>query len=141
MSVLTAEKHEIAQTLTTAFLTARLLTGSMTAAEDSVTGALDRWDPVGSPESFLEAVAEAASKYDGRGSDSHGLPRELQGVVGLSINNRRCFVLRILLGLPKCRCEQMLGLSAREIDESTCAALKTLGGSFPGSTRCLAMNN
>jgi hypothetical protein len=54
------------------------------------------------------------------------LPAELQAVLSLPPNLRRCFVLRILLQLPGESCAWTLRLHKSEIDQYTCEALWSL---------------
>jgi hypothetical protein len=54
------------------------------------------------------------------------LPPELHGVLSFSPDLRRCFVLRILLHLPRETCARILNLTTNRIDQYTCEALWSL---------------
>ncbi len=52
----------------------------------------------------------------------------LRGVLNLSLPLRRCFVLRMLTGLPRQVCARMLNLNPMQVDRYACAAAVTLAG-------------
>jgi len=115
-----------------AFLTAHLLTGSLQVAERAALEAIDSWNPDQEPEEVVfNHVVEAAARTipenppDSDASGAH-VPDELKKVLGLAPWLRRCFVLRILVGLPRQVCARLLRLSSEQVDEYTCAALQCL---------------
>jgi hypothetical protein len=50
------------------------------------------------------------------------LPAELQNVLNLPLKLRHCFVLRVLIGLPKETCSQMLQVDDDELQKSVASA-------------------
>jgi DNA-directed RNA polymerase specialized sigma24 family protein len=131
-----AVRPAIARLIERAFLTAHLLTGSIQQAEDATLKGLDSWNPDEEPgEALFQNVLDAAARTqiqpnrpDSEASGSY-LPNELKAVLRLSPQLRRCFVLRVLVGLPSQMCARLLGLHSDEVDEFTCAALQCLGTS------------
>jgi DNA-directed RNA polymerase specialized sigma24 family protein len=131
-----AARPAIARLLERAFLTAHLLTGSIQQAEDATLKGLDFWNPDEEPgealfQNVLDAAARAQIQPSRPDSDASGsnLPNELKAVLRLSSQLRRCFVLRVLVGLPSQECGRLLGLDSDRVDEDTCAALQCLGTS------------
>ena len=125
-----------------AFFTALLLTKSPQRAEAAVAESIDYLNP---EEPFEEAVlrgAVCAAIYASAGAlppnqqeeeaALAALPRQLRGVLGFTPNLRRCFVLRILLQLPREVCVRILHLTMKEIDQYTCEALWSLINLFHG---------
>jgi hypothetical protein len=124
----------IARMLDRALLTAHLLTGSLEQAEKATLEALDSWNPDDEPEEellqhVLDAAARAQVEPNPDHPDSSGsyLPSELNAVLRLAPQLRRCFVLRILAGLPTDVSARLLGLRSEQVDEYTCAGLQSLG--------------
>ena len=121
-----------------AFLTAHLLTANRKQAESAVLEAILHCDlEAGTEEAFLYRVAYAAiqvqveyeSSNVGEPVPAESLPPvELQAVLDLSPQLRRCFVLRVLVGLPRQVCARLLHLSVLIVDQYTCAALERLAG-------------
>jgi len=115
-----------------AFLAAHLLTGSLEQAESAVLGAIASWAPGGSEDELLEHVLHAAVRRGGSGQSSASdapeaaLPAALQAVLRLAILPRHCYVLRVLVGLPRQVCASLLRLSFERLDYFTCTALKGL---------------
>ena len=138
-----AVSRSVEHTINKAFLTAHLLTGSIAQAESAVTDALASWDKdKDSLADLFQAVLDAAVRRQDSGApgstepDSGGslLPTELQTVLALSLELRRCFVLRMLAGLSVAMCARLLQLNPRRVKQYTCAALKRLpscGERFP----------
>jgi len=128
-------------TIVRAFLSAHLLTGSAELAEEAVSEAVERWNPCGETEDvlFLGALRAAVRNragYESRQPDCAGafrLPEELRAVLSLDPQVRCCFVLRLLAGLSRQDCARLLHVTAREVDRSTCAALKNLADKIPHS--------
>jgi|SRR5271155_62700 hypothetical protein len=125
-----------------AFLTAHLLTGNAEDAEAAIEEAIKAWDPVGEDERILmRRVIRASLRHEGGyGSyaPSGSLPLELENVLSLSIQLRRCFVLRVLEGLPRETCGELLHLDSPQVDGNTCAALRLLACSWAQTPRFAA---
>jgi len=119
-------EHDIGQALDKALLTAYLLTGSMERAEAAVVEGIGLWDPHDRSEALFQTVVHAAVERQGKDTADWPLPVELQSVLGLPPELRRCFVLRILMGLPRQACGRLLRLDARAVNQHTCSALKRL---------------
>jgi len=120
--------------LNRALLTAHLLTGSLQQAEEVTLEAIDSWKPGDESEEVLlqhvlDAAARAHVERNPNHPDSSGsyLPDELKAVLRLAPQLRRCFVLRILAGLPTEVCARLLGLHSEQVDEYTRAGLQSLG--------------
>lgn len=119
-----------------AFVTVHLLTADAGQAENAVLDAIEEWDPDYEPEEALfdRALTSAlqnehrdAFSSPGRsGSNGTIVPEELQAVLGLPAQLRRCFVLRILAGLSRRDCADRLNLTDHSVDTYTCAALTFL---------------
>jgi len=112
-----------------AFLTAHLLTANRKQAENAVLEAILHWDlDQGTEEAFLHRVAHAAirAQDECESSGADCLPLELQAVLDLSPRQRRCFVLRVLVGLSRQACARLLHLDIFHVDRYTCEALKYL---------------
>jgi DNA-directed RNA polymerase specialized sigma24 family protein len=109
-----------------------LLSGDLTQAEDAVADAILSLDTDDfETEAFLMCVlilsiqrSRNSSKRSTRktGEISATLPAELQNVLNLSLKLRHCFVLRVLLGLPKETCSQMLQVDDDEVEKSVSSA-------------------
>jgi hypothetical protein len=109
---------------------AHLLTGNIDQAERATMEALDSWNPdrqTGAMlfRSVLDAAARAEIK-DAAGRPGSCFPGELRAVLGLEAQPRRCFVLRVLVGLPVEACARLLHLDSRQVERYTCAALQCL---------------
>ena len=118
-----------------AFLMAYLLTGSSRQAECAALEAIDSWNPEqGAEVLFHNALAAAARTQIKQASSTSNepdvaglyLPAELQAVLKLAPRIRRCFVLRILVGLSPRVCAHLLKVHSRRVDRDTCAALHSL---------------
>jgi hypothetical protein len=140
----TSAERRIEHSVSRAFRTAHLLTGSVQLAESAVLGAIDSCDWDGGTEDALFRYAVHAAVQDPAEdprvsalnpakSTESSLPVELQAVLNLSQNVRRCFVLRVLAGWPRQTCARLLHLSAQEVDRFTRAALQRLAGFDPSS--------
>jgi DNA-directed RNA polymerase specialized sigma24 family protein len=116
-------QHEFTQAIVAAYL----ITGSARQSEAAVMKAIARWEPKQGLRSVLELVAGLAVKCKQGAGDEWPLPAELQNVLRLPRNARRVFVLRILLGLSRDVCANVLGLSLDHVDQETCEALVAFG--------------
>jgi hypothetical protein len=113
-----------------------LLSGDMTQAEDAVADAILALDTDGfETEAFLLCVSILSIQRSRNspkrsirrtGEISITLPTKLQNVLNLSLKLRHCFVLRVLLGLPKKTCSQMLQVDDDELEKSVSSAAAQL---------------
>jgi hypothetical protein len=109
-----------------------LLSGDLTQAEDAVADAILLLDTDDfESEAFLMCVlilsiqrSRNSSKWSirKRVEIPVTLPEELQNVLNLSLKLRHCFVLRVLLRLPKATCSQMLQVDDEELEKSVSSA-------------------
>jgi DNA-directed RNA polymerase specialized sigma24 family protein len=130
--------NDIEQTISKAFFTAHLLTASSEQAERATMEAIDSWNPDEESEEVLfRSVLGAAARAQIRHVSSRSnepdmaesyLPVELQAVLKLAPQFRRCYVLRMLVGLSPQVCARLLHLDSRRVDWYTRAALECLGG-------------
>jgi DNA-directed RNA polymerase specialized sigma24 family protein len=120
-----------------AFITALLLAGSMERAEAAVLEGITSLNPddISDGPLFTAAVLSASVTQQTGGLEEHMeiaertssiLPLELRKVLHLPPPLRRCFVLRMLAGLPREVCARLLHLEVQQVDERTCAALPML---------------
>jgi DNA-directed RNA polymerase specialized sigma24 family protein len=119
--------------LSAPFLTAFLLTGSVNRAETAMLDGIRAWDADRDPDAeLLRATARAAlALYRPREGEeitpaSVLLPAELQRVLRLPSDLRQCFVLRMLAGLPRESCAQLLDLDLDAVDRDTSLAAQAL---------------
>jgi len=125
--------QDVIRLLDHALLTAHLLTGSFQQAEEATLGAIGSWRPDEEPEealfqSVLNAAAQAQVEPNPTSPDSSTsyLPNELKAVLRLTPQLRRCFVLRILAGLPANACARLLSLHSDMVDRYACDAVQCL---------------
>jgi hypothetical protein len=125
----------VEQSIGRAFLAAHLLTASVENAERAVLEAVASWDPRTDEQETLvrRALYASVARPVSDSSESAGtesarsrLPGELQAVFDLSMDLRRCFVLRILAGISAQVCAQWLQLPPRLVNQYTRAALQYL---------------
>ena len=130
-----AATRSVENTVSRALLTAYLLTASVEQAETAVEAALASWDgDNGSEEGLFQAVLSAAVRSQVGGTTSLEkpdsarvfLPSELRTVLDLSWQLRRCFVLRMLVGLSVQMSARLLDLHPRHVRRYTCEALQRL---------------
>jgi hypothetical protein len=120
------------ETLSMIFATAVLLTGSTERAETAVLEGIQAMDVNARTDGELlrrtVTAAVQAEQFDGgqRLADVAGamllLPPELQEVLHLPGALRQCFVVRVLLGMPRERCAALFGTDTKDVDENTRAA-------------------
>jgi hypothetical protein len=114
-----------------AFLTAYLLTASEELAEAVVCEAIESWDAIDDPSVLRRLVVEAGLKRRPR---NHGwrrparpwVPPELQGVLELSSPLRECFVMRILVELPREACAILMAIDYESVDRYLAQAAVSL---------------
>ena len=116
-----------------ALLTAHLLTGNLQQAEEVTLDVIDSWRPGEEAEEVLfQHVLDAAARAQVEPGTSNPdpsaayLPNELKAVLRLAPQFRRCFVLRILAGLPASVCARLLCLHCDMVERYTCDALRCL---------------
>jgi len=116
------------------FIAALLLTGSAEGAEAAVLEGIRVMEQDGCEgEAFLQGTMAASIASNNRlpafGEQEHAaslLPAELHRVLRLSGDFRRCFVLRVLVGLSREDCAQLLETEMHRIDELVCASMRAL---------------
>ena len=111
-----------------AFLAALMLTGRAEAAEGAVSAAIATSGC--EVNELLIATAKCANQLcdECLPEISFSLPPELQRLFLLSSVGRKCFVLRILMGLTPETSSEILHLHRDEVDEALCRALSDLPG-------------
>jgi DNA-directed RNA polymerase specialized sigma24 family protein len=121
------------QYLATPFVTAVLLTGSAERAETAMLEGIRSWDADADPDEELlrTTVSAALDLYRPQRQEeitqaSFLLPVELRGVLQLPPDLRQCYVLRLLMGLPRESCARMLGVDAGAVDRDTGLAAQAL---------------
>ena len=117
--------------VTLAFRTAHLLTGTLQLAERAVLQGIDRLDPDRiSEDSLLQNTIAAALRINSsEPAPAESMdPVEMRAVLRLPEELRQCFVLRVLVRLPRPACARLLELNAGVIEDYTCAALQRLAG-------------
>ena len=79
-------------------------------------------------QNVLDAAARAQVEpsTDNPDPSASYLPNELKAVLRLAPQLRRCFVLRILAGLPAKACARLLCLHSEMVEQYTCDALRCL---------------
>ena len=119
-----------------AFITAMLLTGSVSMAEAAVLHAIGEQDNrAGSGPSLLCRTVSASLKTPSYmrllslqelESARNAVPANLRTVMLLPRLPRQCFVLSILLSLPRRECALLLKISAAEVGSYSGAAASVL---------------
>ena len=108
-----------------AFLAALMLTGTIQAAEQAVSHAIATSGCGAAVEDPLVATAKCAVQFSSVGIPSI-LPPELRRLFSLAPVDRRCFVLRMLMGLTPEVTSGILNLHRDEVDEALCRAVRDL---------------
>jgi hypothetical protein len=129
-------KFKMDETLENAFVAGLLLTGSVERAEAAILESVRMSCP---DDLFGEALFRRAVHYSidqqvevssKKQKELAGaasvLPFELRCVLSLSQNLRYCYVLRVLVGLPREVCAWLLHLDTSQVDLHTCAAMLEL---------------
>jgi DNA-directed RNA polymerase specialized sigma24 family protein len=127
---------DTSESLSMTFVTAILLTGSVKHAETAMLEGIRSLDIDATPEAeLLPTIVSAAMdprQWSGRRAPeeiayaSSLLPLELQRVLRLPIDLRHCFVLRLLLAMPREFCARILGLDVDTVDRNTSLAAQAL---------------
>jgi hypothetical protein len=118
------------EALDKAYITAFLLTGNSARAEAAVLEGIQTMVCDGiSGDALLQGtlMASVASPAEQEG-DTSSLPPELRRVLRLSPDLRRCYVLRVLVGLSREACARILNTGIHHIDELVCASARALAG-------------
>jgi hypothetical protein len=113
-----------------AFLAALMLTGAIEAAEHAVSDAIATLGGGVAVEALLVATAKCSVQLrDGclpRVGIPSTLPPELRRLFLLPSVDRKCFVLRMLMGLSPDVTSGILNLNRDEVDEALCRAVRDL---------------
>ena len=110
-----------------AFPAALLLTGNMHDAEQAVENAITASGSDFTAEALLVETVRSVMQLPTCRDETHSiLPRELQALSLLPPKGRNCFVLRVLLGIEREACTQILELSGDDVDEALHQALLDL---------------
>jgi len=108
------------ESLCKTFITAVLLTGSTQRAEAAILRGIASGN---SPDLLARTLDSLLSWHAGDITDAPpSLPAELQCVLRLPAELRRCFVLRFLMEWPRERCAAALRVDVAEIDRTACQA-------------------
>jgi hypothetical protein len=123
-------------TLENAFIVGLLLTGSIEQTEVAILESVrcSHLDELCSKELFRNVIHFAVDSecldsergWNERQRASALLPFELNCVLALEPDLRHCYVLRILVALPREVCAWLLGLDTSEVDRRTRAAMLEL---------------
>jgi hypothetical protein len=116
--------------LDVAFRTTLLLTGTINTAEEAVMRGIDAGEDLSPRALLIEAVRSAVRlpmESQNRHCEVEYLPPELQRLFMLQPLPRRCFVLRLLVGLSSEFCADLLDISVCEFEEALQAAFIELG--------------
>jgi len=107
------------------FITAILLSSNVKRAEAAVLNGIQSMD--------LDQTATSACGEEGPDDNNYEfkaaaalLPAELQRVLQLTRDLRRCFVLRMLVGMSRERCAALLDIDVAQVDQGTYMAVTEL---------------
>ncbi len=124
-------ESEMVKALPNAFWVALLLTGTIEAAEAAVLDGIAaiELDRISGNSLLLATAKSAILRRIEIPEQSEGLsilPLELRRLFLLAPNDRDCFVLRALIGLPPELCSGILSLSIHEVESALYTALQEL---------------
>jgi len=115
------------------FVTAYLLTGSAKQAEAVLSASIPKLNAKATRDGSLswKAIAPAILRGDPdleppRDETPEPLPVELQRVLRLSRRLRQCFVLRVLMAMPRQYCAELLRIDAEQVDANCRLAAEEL---------------
>jgi len=115
------------------FVAAYLLSGSAIDAERATLESIQQLDISAVPNGRLpwKAIATAVMRGIPDSEQTPGgappeLPVELLRVLRLPPGLRRCYVLRLLMAMPRQYCADVLRIDAGEVDRNTCLAAQQL---------------
>jgi hypothetical protein len=131
---LAAGSIAIDKCLSRMFVAAYLLTGSPIQAEAVVLESIRKLDIQATRDGCLswKAIAGAIVRGDcdsepaSEETPATPLPVELARVLRLSPRLRQCFVLRILMAMPRHYCAGLLRIDAEQVDADSCQAAREL---------------
>jgi hypothetical protein len=127
-------------TVENAFVVGLLLTGSMKQAEDAVVESVDCIDTRrisgeqlvrGVIRSWLRSTARVQAAGTADEASAAMLPLELRRVLHLPRELRECFVLRMLMGLPREVCAWLLHIEPEEVRRLTQEGMTKLASLRP----------
>jgi DNA-directed RNA polymerase specialized sigma24 family protein len=146
-----ADRHDVtactdtSESLRMTIVAAILLTGSVKHAETAMLEGIRSLDIDATlEEELLPSIVSAAMdprQWSGRRPPeemayaSSLLPVELQRVLRLPMDLRHCFVLRLLLAMPREFCARLLGLDVGTMDRDTSLAAQALAQIVQGEKR------
>lgn len=123
------------------FVAAYLLTGSAIRAETAVSESIQQLDIDATRGGWLswKAVAAAMLREDADAQQTPheapvALPVELLRVLRLSPRLRQCYVLRVLMAMPRHYCASLLRVDAEQVDADSCLAAQELARAVTGGT-------
>jgi hypothetical protein len=139
-TALTAGSLVIDKCLSRLFVAAYLLTGSARQAEAVMLESIQQLDIKATWDGRLswKAIARAIMREDADSEQTPGeasatlLPVELLRVLRLAPRLRQCFVLRILMAMPRQYCAGLLHIDARQVDENSRLAARQLANMVAG---------
>jgi len=115
------------------FVAAYLLAGNARQAEAAVSESIERLDLAAARNGRLSwktiAAAIMRSAPDSEPTSEEApiaLPVELQRVLRLSPRLRQCFVLRVLMAMPRHYCAGLLCVDAGQVEANSCLAAREL---------------
>jgi DNA-directed RNA polymerase specialized sigma24 family protein len=119
----------ISNAVDTGFRTALLLGAATRTAEAAVLDGIDACEDLSHRGFLIETVRSTIrrrTKSADRPDALELLPPELRRLFMLQPLSRDCFVLRILVGLSREVCAELLDVSITEFEDAVCAALNQL---------------
>ena len=125
-------KKQHSETLDEAFWLAVLLTGTVDNAEAAVLDGIANLQPedISGTRLLIEVVKSAIRQHDDlpdqRDRTLLILPVELRRVALLPANLRHCFVLRVLLGMNRETCSELLHLSVPAVEQALRMGMEAL---------------
>lgn len=139
-TALTAGSLVIDKCLSRLFVAAYLLAGSAKQAEAVMLESIEQLDIKATRDGRLswKAIARAIMLGDADSEQPPDeapptiLPVELLRVVRLAPRLRQCFVLRILMAMPRQYCAGLLHIDARQVDENSRLAARQLANMVAG---------
>jgi hypothetical protein len=141
-AALAAGSVVIDKSLSRMFVAAYLLTGSARQAESVVSESIQHLDTNATRVGCLswKAIAAAILSEDPDADPTPDespteLPIELLRVMRLSPRLRQCFVLRVLMAMPRHYCAGLLRINAEQVDADTCLAAQELARIMAGEPR------
>jgi hypothetical protein len=119
-------KLAVSDSIHTAFLTAYLLTGSCEQSQDSVEEAVRICNTPLDRSELLRNTVRAALRYPPKDANDYPLHPALDRVRMLPNPERRCFILRCLVGMNTGLVARLLLLKASDVSQYTEAGMRLL---------------